>query len=160
MMCWWRWMTIINRSLLSVSLCGLMLTSPGSLGKCQCEQEVDQSRPDELNKMMSFMCYNGWFFTFSGSKCALKGYCCFFLVYFGECYTHWLSACISIITTAPLFTLHSQHIWLLATLRMLLKENFGRFKHAASLLKLPLTCQYWRRKHIWSNHYRAPWMES
>ena len=32
---------------------------------------------------------------------------------------------------------------------------FGRFKHAASLLKL-LTCQYRRHEHIWCNHYRAP----
>ena len=31
-----------------------------------------------------------------------------------------------------------------------LKENFGRFNHAASLLKLHLTCQYRRREHIWS----------
>ena len=37
-----------------------------------------------------------------------------------------------------------------------LKENFGQFAHAASLLKLPLTCQYRRREHIWSNYYRAP----
>ena len=36
------------------------------------------------------------------------------------------------------------------------KENFCRFKHPASLLKLPMTCQYRRREHIWSNHYRAP----
>ena len=42
---------------------------------------------------------------------------------------------------------------------LMLKENFGRFKHAASLLKLPLTCQYLRRKHIWSNHDRARWTE-
>ena len=41
-----------------------------------------------------------------------------------------------------------------------LKENFGWFNHTASLLKLPLACQYRRRKHIWSNHYRALWMES
>ena len=36
---------------------------------------------------------------------------------------------------------------------------FLKGEHAASLLKLPLNCQYQRRKHIWSNHYRAPWME-
>ena len=41
-----------------------------------------------------------------------------------------------------------------------LKDNFSWFKHAASLLRLPLTCQYRRRKHIWSNHYRALWTES
>ena len=49
---------------------------------------------------------------------------------------------------------------LLFWLSQSLMENFGRFKHAASLLKLPLTCQYRRREHIWSNHYRAPWTES
>ena len=46
------------------------------------------------------------------------------------------------------------------TKSQILKENFGQFNHAASLLKLPLACQYRRREHIWSNHYRAPWTES
>ena len=41
-----------------------------------------------------------------------------------------------------------------------LKEKFGRFNHAASLLRLPLACHFRRRDHIWSNHYRAPWAES
>ena len=41
-----------------------------------------------------------------------------------------------------------------------LKENFGRFQHAALSLKLPLTSQYRKREHFWSTSYRAPWTES
>ena len=53
---------------------------------------------------------------------------------------------------------HITVIWLHCLINYnYLKENFGRFNHAASLLKLPLTCQYRRCEHIWSNHYRALW---
>ena len=79
------------------------------------------------------------------------------LVLYMVLYSHIQYCFSSIIAILPIELVNKiRFACILLAMSVALKENFGRFKHAASLLKPPLTCQYQRRKHIWSNHYRAP----